>query len=696
MESPILNSIIQSANSHFPPPILLFHFPSISRERNNADLRNPHPKSRATLLRFPTFAPIRAASSNSAQLNFRGWDDDFLKPTGDDWEAANTGESSFRLRDFVVSIGINDKRYAFTFLLGAVFAFAISRVRVSYIALVPASAVVFAVGFSFGFVRSGTGLSLFSANTVKRKANEASSRLSSDRVNAAVAEFLNEFGVKVSELKDSLLRAIDSREIKMDDLEHYVHVIEAMETSALNTRRSIEATADSIENPKPVSRKRRQIGEVGSELVQSLVSRMFQPKRKVVSRPKTNKVKENDNVEPVATVSLSSDPILEIEEGGDKDVIDSKGSPGSVSSQGFPSKLALDWDGDRRIRIVSDHMQERVDAEASSAGDPSFLDSDGAYSSYSTKTNHGQTYSSSSYMEDSRRSNEDLHLMDRQDVPWSEAGSSSPSSSYSSSAVSDDVAFNRYLTEANSLLKEAKECIRGRQEEEHAEVLLYKSAKLLTKSVALKPMSLLAVGQLGNTYLLHGELKLKISRELRATLSTWGPLSFENQGSVSVGPNELKRKDKLVEILTNVCEECEELLVEAGRKYRTALSIDGNDMRALYNWGLALTFRAQLIADIGPEAAFDADKLFLAATDKFDAMMSKSNVHAPDALFRWGLVLQQRSRLRPANSKEKVKLLQQAKRLYEDALRMDSDNVQVREALSTCMSDLNRRLFRSF
>lgn len=30
------------------------------------------------------------------------------------------------------------------------------------------------------------------------------------------------------------------------------------------------------------------------------------------------------------------------------------------------------------------------------------------------------------------------------------------------------------------------------------------------------------------------------------------------------------------------------------------------------------------------EAAFDADKVFLAAIDKFDAMMSKGNVYAPD------------------------------------------------------------------
>lgn len=63
------------------------------------------------------------------------------------------------------------------------------------------------------------------------------------------------------------------------------------------------------------------------------------------------------------------------------------------------------------------------------------------------------------------------------------------------------------------------------------------------------------------------------------------------------------------------------------------------------------------------------------------------------ALFRWGVALQQRSRLWPSNSKEKVKLLEQAKRLYEDALHMDSENFQVREALSSCISELDYRIF---
>lgn len=62
----------------------------------------------------------------------------------------------------------------------------------------------------------------------------------------------------------------------------------------------------------------------------------------------------------------------------------------------------------------------------------------------------------------------------------------------------------------------------------------------------------------------------------------------------------LPSEEEVTQLLIDVCEECEELLVEAGRKCRLALSIDANDVRALYNWSLALSFRGQLIADIGP------------------------------------------------------------------------------------------------
>ncbi|KAK1308750.1 hypothetical protein QJS10_CPA09g01591 [Acorus calamus] len=265
-----------------------------------------------------------------------------------------------------------------------------------------------------------------------------------------------------------------------------------------------------------------------------------------------------------------------------------------------------------------------------------------------------------------------------------------PSPLSPSSDISKGDEYQQILKKANDLLKHAKECLKGQSDEEKAEIILYRSASLLSEAITINPTSLLAVGQLGNTLLLHGELKLKISRELRELLNESDSI-FHAKGrrTQSEGlKTQVQSREEIASVLVDVCEECEDLLVEAGRNYRIALSIDGNDIRALYNWGLALSYRAQLIADIGPETAYDADKVYLAAIDKFDAMMSRSNAYAPDALYRWGIALQQRSRLRRRSSREKVKLLNQAKSLFEDALVMDSSKLQVREALVSCISEL--------
>ncbi|KAK3134647.1 hypothetical protein QOZ80_6AG0551720 [Eleusine coracana subsp. coracana] len=262
---------------------------------------------------------------------------------------------------------------------------------------------------------------------------------------------------------------------------------------------------------------------------------------------------------------------------------------------------------------------------------------------------------------------------------------------------SDSHEFTRNLKEAAEILNKARECMLAGADEQAADALLYKSARLLSTAVALKPTSLVAVGQLGNTYLLHGELKLKISRELRALLANTGPHLSNATTDRVLRPSRkvldnntrIPSRDSISAALVDVCEECESLLVEAGRSYRTALSIDSADVKALYNWGLALIFRAQLLADIGPEAAVDADRVYLAAIDKFDAMLSKSNTYAPEALYRWGTALQQRSHLRPRNNREKIRLLEQAKSLFEDVLYVEADNKMVREALSSCISELN-------
>ncbi|CAM0946792.1 unnamed protein product [Alopecurus aequalis] len=256
---------------------------------------------------------------------------------------------------------------------------------------------------------------------------------------------------------------------------------------------------------------------------------------------------------------------------------------------------------------------------------------------------------------------------------------------------SDAEEFSRNVKEAAEILRKARECMMARDDEEAADALLYKSARLLSTAVALRPKSLAAVGQLGNTYLLHGELKLKISRELRTLLANSGAyLSGRERVSRSRKlDRRILNRENISSALVDVCEECESLLVEAGRSYRMAVSIDSGDVKALYNWGLALTFRGQLLADIGPEAAVDADRVYLAAIDKFDAMLSKSNTYAPEALYRWGSTLQQRSQLRSRNNKEKIRLLEQAKSLFEDVLYVEGNNKMVREALSSCISELN-------
>ncbi|KAG9441019.1 hypothetical protein H6P81_016873 [Aristolochia fimbriata] len=261
------------------------------------------------------------------------------------------------------------------------------------------------------------------------------------------------------------------------------------------------------------------------------------------------------------------------------------------------------------------------------------------------------------------------------------------------SAISKEEEFDRLLEEAGYLLKKARECLICQVDDETAENILYKSAKLLSNAVSLKPKSLKAVGQLGNTFLLHGELKLKISRDLRTVLSRSDtPSKMKGpRGRLHGSKMRFLSKDRVASMLVDVCEECEEFLLEAGRKYRTALSIDEYDAKALYNWGLALSFRGQLISDIGPEAASDADKVYLAAIDKFDTLMSKSNSYAPDALFRWGQILQLRSFLRTNGCKEKVKLLEQAKRLFEDSLLLNNDNLQFQRS-----KHLNEKVQKAF
>ncbi|GMN50829.1 hypothetical protein TIFTF001_019980 [Ficus carica] len=729
------NLTINRWKPHFSCSVFLFNFPSLSREnRKFFDFsRGKRPCRPGGLLRLS----FVRANCVSEPASYGGWDN--LVLFGDSDRSGEAEAEANQFRNFLVSVGVDDKKHIFSFILGLLCALAISRVRVSSIVVFPASLLVFALGFSFGLVRGG-GIGELNYGGNKRRAKDEIFRVYVEKFRNLV-EAVDDFDDKVSNLRRKIQKAIDSREITVGDLEEYTNVLESVTLSASNARNVIEVSSDNLgsvilaENQKS-SKRKKELGEIGYDFFQS-IGGLF--KENLVD-PKPTKVKNNVKRETVENdrtrdsnlvpsiketvlnhgnkpranyvVSQVSSNELPFDEDGYGRIRNGKSRSEEISryrnrinyseEYGYESKrlqlmnnhrISLKMDRNNQIDTweSNDNLLESVnfsvrmkhtETEASFLQEQKLEKSDDNYRSSHVEEESEYSVNGSPLREDSANGKDNFH------VAGQLSGHESEVPSPSSSSISDDVVFDRYLTEANDLLQQAKQFMRDGREKDRAEIVLYKSAKLLSNAIAMKPASLLAVGQLGNTYLLHGELKLRISRELRTLLYSSSPSSVGKWDRLH---DQMGKRSEITSGLINACEECEELLVEAGRKYRMALSIDGNDVRALYNWGLALNFRAQLIADIGPEAAFDADRVFMAAIDKFNAMMSKGNVHAPDALFRWGMVLQQRSRLRPSKSKEKVKLLQQAKRLYEDALGMDVNNVQVREALSTCISELSSR-----
>ncbi|KAL3851284.1 hypothetical protein ACJIZ3_013166 [Penstemon smallii] len=672
---------------------------------------------------------FKTLSLSSQSLSYGGWDDFQL--------GGDSGESN-QLHNFLNSVGIRDKKYVFVYLLGFVCALAISRVKISSIIVFPACAIVFALGFSVGIVKGGH-LKELKVNGNKREPIDETFRGSLEELRN-LGDNLKGYRDNVLNLKNDIRRGIECNQVTLSDLDGYINVIESSDISFLDAINAVESCINQEKEggvDQESSRQRKKSNEIGRNFSQYF-NGFFKEKLggskpgkmedsgtmelkdlEVNKRKQANilaaSVKErnlhsaqNEKVEN-KSASKSSNPfhstvgtqivaenfVNEDEKRNVSEKIDTDEAVFDETMYSYQNNSSR-FVNNKRV-YVKDYEDEIERMESRK----------GSYDSVDLRIsmNHKKTEASFGHHQKRRTLNKNYSHFASTEEDETESQQYSYKKEFlslenehffanqesSSSVLGDDLEFNNYLAEANDLFKKAKSSLRQRVNDGHAEHALHKSALLLSKAMDIRPMSLLAVGQLGNTYLLHGELKLRTSKELRSLLTRTGPSSVEEWRKVlDRFDDELaNNKDKMTLALVDVCEECEELLIKAGRNYKLALSIDGNDMRALYNWGLALSFRAQLIADIGPSAARDADKVFLAAIDKFDAMMSKSNVYAPDALFRWGAALQQRSRLRPRKSKEKVKLLQQARRLYEDALHMDSGNLQLQEALSSCASELD-------
>ncbi|KAM0942269.1 putative tetratricopeptide-like helical domain superfamily [Dioscorea sansibarensis] len=696
------------------------------------------PPLRPNSLRFPT-SSLRSirnrklftvlCSLSSTPCDYGGWDDLELPEENDQFDP---------VRDFMVSIGIGDQKHTSIFLFGFASALLVSRLRLSLFALFPISVLVFVAGFSAGVAQGG------SIRRIGRIVDAI--RVPEDRIRD-LGSFFSDLDGKMTDLRAGVETG------KMEGCLEAVEYVRSLIVNAKKDLENSLEMVDVGRKSNHKSGKKKgdfgEIGEIGSQFVQFL-GNLFQESEDSVKQSmnasdsakgdaagKMKTLVERDGIQEKSLRSVLKNSV-----GGS--MVDECGEPlgrskKTASDDAKTVKNLNNNDSDFRAAEemnrkghysygegdkYSSHMLS-YDGEVDRLNRSSkFSSKRGSYRRMYVQQSHESHTSNSSihdftdhalrkrkpessmdfYRMDSEEllSSEETVVHGRSDTPYNgirlreeavETRSQSIPVDRLSACETEECnyeEFNLLVMEASDLIKQARQSFMGQADDERVDSILYRSASLLSTAVAMKPMNLLAVGQLGNTYLLHGELKLKYSRELRLMLAR----SYDSEGHRWRSKKldaPVQRREEVASVLIDVCEECEELLIEAGRKYRSALSIDGNDVRALYNWGLALSFRAQLIADIGPEAAFDADKVYLAAIDKFDAMASRSNAFAPDALFRWGIALQHRSHLRSYNTKEKMNLLQQAKSLFEDVLSVESNNHQVREALKSCISELNQR-----
>ncbi|KAI5069753.1 hypothetical protein GOP47_0016054 [Adiantum capillus-veneris] len=246
-------------------------------------------------------------------------------------------------------------------------------------------------------------------------------------------------------------------------------------------------------------------------------------------------------------------------------------------------------------------------------------------------------------------------------------------------SVADE--FEELMDVGTVLLTEGEQGLDGRLEVGVASRMLKEAAVRFAAASAINPSSVAAVNAWGTTLLAHGKLKLILSEKLRDMLLEAGSprKKLDPEGTVI----------NLEDMIPKVCEECEKLLMEAGRKFGKAVSLDKSNDFALYNWGQALFYRARLIAADGLEDAVkDADKIYLTAIDKFKATLQLAKDYSGAAYFSWGLALRDRYWLHGLASKPDVQLLEQAKWASEQAVRAYPDGLEAKLVVQACMEEL--------
>lgn len=241
--------------------------------------------------------------------------------------------------------------------------------------------------------------------------------------------------------------------------------------------------------------------------------------------------------------------------------------------------------------------------------------------------------------------------------------------------------FEAFMDMGMVLLKEGEQGLDGRLEVGVAARMLKEAAARFAAASAVNPSSVAAVDACGTTLLAHGKLKLLLNEKLRDTLleARTPRKKFDAETTLA----------SLEDMIPKLCEECEKLLVEAGRKFGKTVSMDKSNASALYNWGLALFYRARLITADGLEDAIeDADKIYMTAIDKFKSTIEISKEYSGAAYLSWGLALRDRYWLRGLASNKDIRLLEQAKWACEQALQVNPYGLEAKLVVRACKEEL--------
>eukprot|EP00899_Mesostigma_viride_P029006 jgi/Mesvir1/9290/Mv04470-RA.2 len=195
--------------------------------------------------------------------------------------------------------------------------------------------------------------------------------------------------------------------------------------------------------------------------------------------------------------------------------------------------------------------------------------------------------------------------------------------------------------------------------------MLDNAAVLFSRAADVAPGSVLAFGQWGNCLLASGQVKVGVVQQLRAAQA-----AMRAQAQARGVPVPAGEAAELASTLALVEQEAEEALVLAGRKFRVAMGLDSRDERALYNWGLALCYRAKLM---GRPRAAEAENLYKAAIEKFQAAIAL-NSDLTGALMNWGVALRDCATLNEPGNPRRASFLEMARERFLVLLDRQPDN----------------------